>query len=177
MSGLSTIEGVSSKMKGPEKLLWYAASAAKAKSRRAASVFPSPSRSLDESAFFPREVGRARVLLFIPLKGLASLARGPRPLTIPAAADLLHVRDAPRTDSLSVVRSADPPRLIGDPPRGAPDSIFVHLPGSAPPRTSCASATHHGEARRATNPADYGRALCTTTVSSPLAGRQGVSLL
>jgi hypothetical protein len=38
MSGLSTIERVSSKMKGPEKLLWYAASAAKAKSTSAASV-------------------------------------------------------------------------------------------------------------------------------------------
>ena len=37
MSGLSTIEGGSSKMKGPEKLLWYAASAAKAKSTSAAS--------------------------------------------------------------------------------------------------------------------------------------------
>src|SRR5215469_18808741 len=68
MSGLSTIEGGSSKMKGPEKLLWYAASAAKAKSTSPATVLQSPPRPLDESAFLPLETSRAFLLLLIPLQ-------------------------------------------------------------------------------------------------------------
>src|SRR5215472_18573337 len=69
MSGFSTIEGRSSKMKGPEKLLWYAASAAKAKSTSAATVLWSPPRPLDESAFLPLEASPAFLLLLIPLQG------------------------------------------------------------------------------------------------------------
>src|SRR5215472_10347533 len=74
MPGFATIEGVSSKMKGPEKLLWYAARAAKAKSTSAASVLLSPPRPLDESAFLPLEASRAFLLLLIPLQ-----RSGPRP--------------------------------------------------------------------------------------------------
>src|SRR5271166_518234 len=68
MSGLSTIERASSKMKGPEKLLWYAASATKARSTSAASVLLRPPCARDESASFPRETSSAVVLWRIPFK-------------------------------------------------------------------------------------------------------------
>ena len=64
MSGFPTIEGVSSKMKGPEKLLWYAASAAKARSMSAASVLLAPTAAVKALLFPWRACSFLKVSLF-----------------------------------------------------------------------------------------------------------------